>query len=345
LKILVMNNSAPFVHGGAEELARNLVRQLEVHGHEAELVRIPFAWEPYERIPAQMLMVKWIELFNVDHVIALKFPAYLVEHPSKSLWVLHQYRQAYDLFDQGMSNIPDDVGGRALRTAIRRADDEAFASARGVFVNSRVTQQRMVEYNALLPEILLPPVNDPDRFHGGEFGEYVFVGGRVNALKRQELAVQAIRHADPRVRLVIAGPPDSQNDRDSLTKLVETEGVADRVLLDLRMLPRDEYAAYVNGSRAVAYLPYEEDSLGYVAMEAALAGRPLITVTDSGGVVDLVLDGLTGWVAPPTPEGLGEVLSMPYRSGCDLAGVGDAARGRLASFGLSWAHVIDRLVP
>ena len=42
-----------------------------------------------------------------DRVIALKFPAYLVPHRQKVLWILHQYRQAYDLWDAGKSNIPD----------------------------------------------------------------------------------------------------------------------------------------------------------------------------------------------------------------------------------------------
>lgn len=344
MKVLVVNNAAPFVRGGAEELAEHLVRHIELAGHRAQLVRLPFAWEPYDRIPAQMLMVKWIELHGVDHVIALKFPAYLVEHTSKTLWVLHQYRQAYDLFDQGASNIPDDAAGAAVREAIRRADDAAFAGARSVFVNSRVTQQRMVTYNGVLPEVLMPPVNDPQRFAGSAFGDYIFVGGRVNALKRQELAVLALHHADRNVRLIIAGPPDSEEDGVALTKLVEAEGLGSRVQLDLRFLPRDVYADYVNNARAVAYLPYDEDSLGYVSMEAALAGRPLITLGDSGGVLDLVTDGTTGWVAAPTPEALGAAFSAPYRHGCDLVGLGLAARRRLASFELGWDHVVERLL-
>lgn len=344
MNVLVVNNTAPFVRGGAEELADHLVRNLELAGHRAQLVRIPFAWEPYDGIPGQMLMVKWLELANVDHVIALKFPAYLVEHPSKTLWVLHQFRQAYELFDQGASNIPDDDRGAAVRGAIRLADDAALRDARKVFVNSRVTRDRMVAYNGVEPEVLLPPVNDPERFAGGEFGDYVFVGGRVNAMKRQELAVRALRDADPRVRLVIAGPPDSEADRVGLMRLVESEGVGDRVRLDLRYLPREVYADYVTHARAVAYLPYDEDSLGYVSMEAALAGRPLITLSDSGGIVDLVSDGVTGWVAEPTPAALADALSAPYRAGCDLAATGRAARDRLESLGLSWAHVVERLL-
>jgi hypothetical protein len=49
MKVLVVNNAAPFVRGGAEELADHLVRELNAtKGVEAELMRIPFRWEPAE---------------------------------------------------------------------------------------------------------------------------------------------------------------------------------------------------------------------------------------------------------------------------------------------------------
>ncbi len=51
MKILVLNNAAPFVRGGAEALADELVRRLNaVEGVESELIRIPFQWIPSERL-------------------------------------------------------------------------------------------------------------------------------------------------------------------------------------------------------------------------------------------------------------------------------------------------------
>ena len=34
----------------------------------------------------------------VDAVIATRFPSYAVRHPNKIVWLIHQYRQAYDQF-------------------------------------------------------------------------------------------------------------------------------------------------------------------------------------------------------------------------------------------------------
>ena len=340
----MVNNMAPFVWGGAEELATHLSRQLVEHGHQAEIMRVPFQWEPAERIPSQMLMARWLELDNVDHVIALKFPAYLVRHARKTLWILHQYRQAYDLFDVGQTNLPAGSEGERLRCLIRSADNEAFSESRQIFVNSPVTRDRLLVYNGFTANILLPPVNDPHLFSGGELGDYVFVGGRVNAMKRQHLAVEALQFADPRVKLVIAGPPDSPGDGERVREVVERLGLRDRVHLDLRFLPRDIYSAYVNGAAAVAYLPFDEDSLGYVAMEAATAGKALITTDDSGGILGLVKHGDTGWVTEPNPVSLADALSAACTNSSRARGYGMAARALWNSFGVNWGHTVEALL-
>ena len=53
-----------------------------------------------------MLAARLIKLTSIDRVIALKFPAYYVEHDNKVLWLLHQFRQAYDLWGTTFQDIP-----------------------------------------------------------------------------------------------------------------------------------------------------------------------------------------------------------------------------------------------
>jgi glycosyltransferase involved in cell wall biosynthesis len=344
MKVLIVNNMAPFVWGGAEELAVHLQKNLVIAGHEAEILRIPFQWEPASRIPSQMLMVRALELWNVDHVIALKFPAYLIRHPKKTLWLLHQYRQAYDLFDAGQTNLPPGAAGLELKTLIRQADQESFAESRHIFTISEVTRQRLLKYNGFDAEVLIPPVNDPELFPGGEPGDYIFAGGRVNGMKRQHLLLEALAQADKRVKLVIAGPPDSPEDAACLRAALEKFGIADRVRLDLRFLPRDVYADYMNSAAAVAYLPYDEDSLGYVAMEAATAAKALITTADSGGILGLVKHGDTGWVADPSATGLARAMEAVFQNAGRTKMYGHSARALLKSMKINWPDTVEALL-
>jgi glycosyltransferase involved in cell wall biosynthesis len=277
-------------------------------------------------------------------VIALKFPAYLIQHPHKTIWLLHQYRQAYDLWDTGMTNIPAGPMGEEIRRLIVNGDDEAFRATRRVFVNSDVTRDRLAKYSKVQSEVLRPPLNDPELFTGGKPAGYVFAGGRINAMKRQHLLIEALALTPPNVRLVIAGPPDERADGERLERLAESLGVADRVKLDLRFLPRVEVASYVNHATAVACLPYDEDSLSYVAMEGAAAAKPIITTEDSGGVLRLVDHLRTGFVAHADRESLAEGLrrfGLDSPAGVD---VGMAARAQWTNLELTWPHAVERLL-
>jgi glycosyltransferase involved in cell wall biosynthesis len=344
MKILIVNNMAPFIWGGAEELAVHLMKNLKMLGHEAEALRIPFQWEPATRIPSQMLMVRALELWNVDQVIALKFPAYLIRHPQKTLWVLHQYRQAYDLLDAGQSNLPPGELGRELQSLIKNADIECFSECKKIFTNSEVTKQRLLRYNEFDANVLMPPVNDPELFKSSVVGDYIFAGGRINNGKRQKILIEALAKTNERVRLLIAGPPDSVADADLLRETVEKFNVAQRVHLDLRFLPRDIYANYVNQSAAVAYLPFDEDSLGYVAMEAATAGKALITATDSGGILGLVKHKETGWVTAPDVDELAEAMEAVFESPRRTEEYGRAAQALWEKMGINWPETINNLL-
>jgi len=344
MKVLIVNNMAPFIWGGAEELAVHLRKNLLIAGHNSEILRIPFQWEPAEKIPSQMLMVRAFELENADRVIALKFPAYLIRHPHKTLWLLHQYRQAYDLFDAGQTNIPAGAGGDEVRRIIKNADDETFRESKRIFTNSEVTRKRLLQYNGFDAEILLPPLNDPELFTGGVSNGYIFAGGRINDMKRQHLLLKAMVFTPAGLKLVIAGPVDTQEDALKLRQTVERLGLNNRVKLDLRFMARAEVAKYVNDSLACAYIPFDEDSLGYVAMEAATAGKAIISTYDSGGVLALVRNNQTGWVTAPDPEAIAEALTYAYNNPLSARDFGAEARKLWFSMGSVWPKTVERLL-
>lgn len=343
LKILVVNSAAPFIHGGAEELAINLTRQLNARSNvEAELLRVPFRWDPPDVILEEVLLNRRFELINVDRVIALKFPAYLIPHPHKTLWLLHQFRQAYDLADAG-EGLPDGD----LRRAIRTADNVAFAACRKIFVNSPVTQRRLSHYNGFASEVLYPPLNDEELFTGpaadDEASPYIFAGGRVSRGKRQHLLVEAMAHAFVPGRLIIAGPPDTSADAEHLLALVERLGLQDRVELHLGFHPRAQIAQWVRGARAAAYLPVDEDSLGYVTMEAFAAGKGVLTTTDAGGLLEIVGPD-TGLVVAPNADMLGRGLERLLGDRGLASRLGAAARAVWQARALTWSATIEKLL-
>lgn len=343
MKVLVLNNMVPFVRGGAEDHCEHLVLNLRKAGVEAEAFKIPFNWAPAERVLDEMFICRSMRLWNVDRVIALKFPAYLVPWPNKVLWIIHQFRQAYDLRDAGMSHIANDADGDRVQRAVRDADNLAFAEATAIYANSPKIADRARRYNGIDPEVLRCPLPDPELFIGGEGDGYLVATGRVCQGKRQELLVRALRFA-PGVRLKIIGPSESPEFSNKIQALAAAEGVEDRVQFDLRYMSRLELAEQVNRSSGVVCAPFDEDSLSYVAMEAFHARKPVLTVKDAGGLLDIVIDGHTGLVVDPEPEAIGDAMTALAGKPALAVKLGKAGNEMLKSFQLNWPSTVERLL-
>jgi glycosyltransferase involved in cell wall biosynthesis len=345
LNVLILNNTAPFVRGGAEELASHLCARLNsTPGVSAEVLRVPFSWEPFERLADEIFLNRTLRLSNVDKAIGLKFPAYLIPHEDKVLWVLHQFRQAYDLRDRGESNIPETPAGERIRELICRADAEAFSASRRIFAQSKVTQERMKRYNGVEAPVLMQPMNYPELFTNCGDSGYLFAGGRINPGKRQHLLVEAMAETRSGARLIIAGPPDTPEDANRLQEMVSRLKLEDRVTLDLGYRPLAKIAEYVNHARACACLPVDEDAIAYVTMEATSASKPVITLTDSGGILQLVIDGETGCVASPDPKSIAEAIDLLCSDAARSAHMGRAARRLWDSFEVTWPKTIEKLL-
>lgn len=344
MKIAVVNNTVAFLRGGAEVLADALTERLVQAGHSVDLVRLPFAWQPVERIADAMLAASLTRIEGVDRVIALKFPAYLVPHDTKVVWLLHQYRQFYDLWTEPGKDGGNSAAASGVRDMVMRADTRSLSECKRVYTISPVSAGRLRRFNGLDAQVLYHPLHNAEDFRNAATGDYIFAGGRVNGFKRQLLAVQAMAMTRSSVRLVVAGAPGTEADREALEQARHDTGCADRITLILRYIDEAHKVDLVNQALACVYCPLDEDSYGYVTLEAAQASKALITTYDAGGVTDLVIDGLSGLVCPPEPKELGNAFDSLYRSPRTAEELGVGAHERMLELGISWDNVLDRLL-
>lgn len=343
MKIVVLNTSVPFLRGGAEHLADNLVAELRSRGHLTEHVKVPLRWNSPLAISQSMFAAATLMMPEAELVIPLKFPAYLVPHQNKVPWLLHQFRQVYELWGTPYQDVPDTADGRALKESIKSADDHAFRQSRRIFTNSAVTRDRLKKYNGFDSSVLHAPLGDPESFRSGEHGDYLLAIGRVSGGKRQALLAEAMAHSRSSLTLVIAGSPETPGELVKIQEVIARHDLQDRIELIPRFITDAEKVDLIAGARAVAYLPVDEDSYGYVTAEAMLAERPVLSTSDAGGVLELVRDGESGHVAEPTPESLAEKIDLLAASPDRARGMGRAGRRLVEEMNLSWDNVIERL--
>lgn len=123
-------------------------------------------------------------------------------------------------------------------------------------------------------------------------------------------AIRALAQV-PDAELLVAGGPESANtDADPevrrLRQLCTDLGVADRVQF-LGSVPHAELAPLLRSADAVLCLPWYEP-FGIVPLEAMACGVPVVA-SAVGGLLDTVVDGLTGVHVPPRgPEVVAEVV-------------------------------------
>ena len=154
-----------------------------------------------------------------------------------------------------------------------------------------------------------------------------------------------MRYVRSGIRLVVAGPPDDQAAGAALETLVATQDLRRQVELRLGYRARDEIAALANEARSpCAYLPIDEDSVGYVTMEAFAAAKAVVTVRDAGGLLEIVHDEATGLVLDPEPQAIAAALDRLAGDRRRTMAMGGAAKELLDSKGITWEKTIARLL-
>ncbi|MFB9309841.1 starch synthase [Agromyces hippuratus] len=199
------------------------------------------------------------------------------------------------------------------------------------------------------PDVVRSLGVDPDR------PSVIFVG-RITRQKGLPYLLRAARLLPDDVQLVLcAGAPDTDEIMAEVTSLVdELRSERDGVVWIDRHLPRAELSALLTAATTFV-CPSVYEPLGIVNLEAMACGAPVVG-TATGGIPEVVADGVTGVLVPieQLDDGTGTPVD-PDRFVADLAAaltavVSDPARAaemgaagrRRAETDFGWAAIAER---
>ncbi len=343
MRVLVATADVPFVHGGHRVIASCLVRALREHGAEAETL-----FTPQNRFGRQFAAYAATRLTDVglsgdgrpvDQIITLRFPSYALRHERHVCWLLHRMREYYDLWPEWRARLSwkGAIKENIRRQVIHAADSYLLRRVTKLFALSGTVQQRLRTWSNLQSEILYPP--PPHRAYRCEaFDNFIFAPSRLTPLKRQDLLIEAMaRVKDRGITAVIAGEGESAA---SLAALIRDRGLDSRCRI-VGHLADSDLIDYYARCRAVFFAPRMED-YGFVTPEAFACGKPVISCTDSGGAVELIEHRVNGFVLPPEPERIAEVIDELAGDRALAERLGSA--GSLRATALSWQNVVEKLL-
>ena len=340
MRIAVCRPQVPFAYGGAEIFSDTLVEQLRERGHEAEIVSIPFKWYPGHRVLTQAFLWRLVDLTETDGrpiemVVATKFPSYAVRHPEKRVWLVHQFRQAYELDRTELGQFGESAEDRVVRRQVHDLDRVALGEATRLFATSRNVAGRLERSTGLVAEVLPhPPQSLAYRDDGP--GDFVLSVGRLDRAKRIDLLVEAAAQ-EPSLQVVVTGDGP---DRARLEELVAARGLLGRVRFAGRVSAEELEDLYATCS-STFYAPVDED-FGMGPYESFLSGKPVITATDAGGPLEVVHDGSTGRVVAPEPAEIAAAAVWLREHPDEAAAFGRA--GHAVAAEVTWDRAIGRLL-
>ena len=152
-------------------------------------------------------------------------------------------------------------------------------------------------------------------------GPVVAFIGRLAPIKRVDRFIEVIRHVIqdvPNVQFVVAG---GGHDESFLRHAVTAEQLPVRVLGW-----RSDIETVLAASNLIL-LTSDNEGTPVSLIQAALAGVPAVA-SDVGSVRDVIVDGQTGWLAPPEARSLTESVVRALRDEPELRRRGKRARDR-----------------
>jgi glycosyltransferase involved in cell wall biosynthesis len=339
-KIAVLHAQIPFMFDGAELLVKNLTNELNNRGYNAEIVSVPFKCYPENVLYDNMLTWRMIDLTEsngekIDLVISTKFPTYGISHPNHICWMVHQFRECYDLYNHeyGAKHWQN---GEIIKQKVKEFDEICLSGCKKIYSISDNVTKRLNYYNGIHAQTLYHPPKLADRYYSNEYGNYICSVGRLALTKRNELLIKSLVHCNANIRAKIAGHGPQM---DCLQKLARDLGVQDRVEF-LGFVPDEKLPDLYSNAFAVFFAPIDED-YGYITLEAFLSKKPVITCVDSGGPLEFIEDSKNGYICNPVPEELGDKMNVLFndREYCKILG----ERGKEVVQNISWDNVITEL--
>lgn len=362
--VLIAGVQVPYTRGGAEILVESLHRELQSRGYNVDVVQLPMSMESREDVVRAMSQWRGLDLKRfsgneVDVLIATKFPTYLVQHPRKSIWLVHQYRQLYDLFGSRFGERVRSVEDEAFRQMVYDLDRVAFAEARTIQTISPNVARRLGRYLGIelkengvegssAPEskvihggVLLPPLPLCNNYYSVPYVQppYILSVGRICHIKRVDLIVKSLPIIHSEISLKVVGLPDQDGIMEYLENEISKHHLWHRVQF-LGRVSKEELLKLYAESFAVYYAPFDED-YGYVTLEAFASGKPVITASDSGGVLEFVSDAQNGLVAEPSESSIAQVVNRLHQ---DVALYETLSRGAALSVHTNtWDEICSKL--
>ena len=157
MKFVLVSSCVPFRGGDERRIVDCLYERLVERGHQAEIVRLPFADHDPDTIFRQILSYRLLDLSESgDRLIAFQAPAHLVRHPYKLLW-FGQEQATVERWASTRNDGNETARDQAFRARLLDVMEYGMREAQRLFARSEAIQQRLEAISQIQSTVLPLP--------------------------------------------------------------------------------------------------------------------------------------------------------------------------------------------
>ncbi len=370
---IVAPSPIPFTIGGAEKLWAGIFNYInENTKNQCELIKVPTKENSFWEVLESYKRFYKLDLSHFDMVISGKYPAWMARHKNHHIYMLHTLRGLYDtypfkdeeikssnkkvkeilnfiqkegedlelffdmLFSLKNENLEENLlsfPGAFIKKIVHFLDKSAMKNIKSVSAISKTVANRDYYPKGVKVLVNYPP-SSLKEFKNISY-DYFFTTSRLDSPKRIMDIIKAYKKIDTSIPLKIAGEGPMKE-----TLIREAKG--DERIEFLGFVSDEELIDLYAKALAVVFTPFKED-YGLVTIEAMKSQKCVITYEDSGGVVEFVEDGVSGFVARANDiEDLSSKMSYLAKNKDLAKELGKNAKERVKD--IKWSVCISRLL-
>lgn len=226
-----------------------------------------------------------------------------------------------------------DFPGPFIRRIIRYMDNYGLSRHRNFFAISNTVKNRTDYFPSNTEVHVVYPPSKLKNYLTGDY-KHIFFVSRLDAPKRIDMLIKAMKYVKSDVKLYIAGTGPQE---EQLKRLAQ----GDKRINFLGFINDDEVERYYADSLVIPYFPYDED-YGLITIEAMMHKKPVITTVDAGGPTEFVVDRETGFNTKFDPKAIAEKIDYLAQNPDEARRMGENAYNKVKN--ITWENTINQIL-
>lgn len=308
MRILVACSMFSFSSREEIQWFQKITTVLRKQNHEVDTFLLPVVDNPL-LLPEQLLATRLLNIENsCDLLITIGYPAFALIHPRKSALLFSLVSSLHECFNTEYGILATPQYYR-IRNAVINAERNCLSEAVRIICASNTLASKIKDDYKLKPVTLLlgdisEKILKKKESHKGEL--WVVCETNLEPLNRIDLLLDSVAQSNGQWKLKIFVPSASSVYRNALQERIKRLRIKEKVMIINEALSENALTT----SSALISLNYMAMRIPGAVFRAIKASVPVLTLTDSGALLEVVIDKETGFVVAPSVQKISQTLDQ-----------------------------------